>query len=127
MKEQERVSFFKTAQIHFKILLKCRFGRTISVKQNGLKERVSIRWVNHTIFLLKCNNVFFKIGNHYWYDNHLNKNCSEFLPGFVMYNKRQLSAFGWSISNKLDFSRRIEFPPKAAILVRLLLFLTLHV
>ncbi|CAF0984312.1 unnamed protein product [Adineta steineri] len=55
------------------------------------------------------------IGNHYWYDNYLDKNCSEFLPGFAMYNKGQLSAFGWSIVGKFDFSSRIEFPPKTAI------------
>ncbi|CAF1462502.1 unnamed protein product [Adineta ricciae] len=58
---------------------------------------------------------FKTMGKHYWYNNHLDLNCSEVLPAFVMYNKGQLSAFGWSIMAKMDASQRVEFPPKAVI------------
>jgi hypothetical protein len=124
MKEQERVFFFKMEQIRCKITSRYHFGRTSLVKQNGLEEPVSRQWVNHSILLFICNDASVRIGTHYWYDNYLNTNCSEFLPGFIMYNKGQLSAFGWSIVSKLDFSRRVEFPPKAAIFVCIFFFLS---
>jgi hypothetical protein len=68
--------------------------------------------------------ILYSKGVHYWYDNHLNINCSTFLPNFLLYNRGQLSAFGWDIMSKTEFSRRTEFPPKAAILVSSFNFIT---
>ena len=62
-------------------------------------------------------------GNHYWYDNRLDTDCKQFFPSFLLYNKGQLSGFGWDIMKKLDHSRRTEFPPKTALMVHLSLSL----
>ena len=126
MKEQEQVSFFKMDRIHCNIPSRCHFGRVILAKQSGLEEPVTRRWASSLNFLVYLTWSSIRIGTHYWYDNHLNMNCSEFLPSFVMYNKGQLSAFGWSIVSKLDFSRRVEFPPKSAIHVRVFLAISIQ-
>ncbi|CAF1085166.1 unnamed protein product [Adineta steineri] len=110
----------------------CTVGRTLSrlehegtgtglFFQNGtnpLQDSIEVPFWENDIGRTKWTRgaCFKTMGNHYWYDNHLNKNCSEFLPGFALYNKGQLSAFGWIIVDKFDFSPRIEFPPKTAIL-----------
>jgi hypothetical protein len=56
-------------------------------------------------------------GLHYWYDNRLDKDCDEFFPTFLMYNKGKLTGFGWDAVGKYEYTKRTEFPPLTALTV----------
>jgi len=57
---------------------------------------------------------FRTMGNHYWYNVRLDMSCNEFFPGFILYNKKQLNAFGWAINADLT-SPSYEHPPHSLI------------
>ncbi|CAF0866076.1 unnamed protein product [Rotaria sordida] len=102
----------------------CTVGRTLSqlehegtgtglFLQNGtnpIKDSIEIPLWEKDIGKTKWvkGGCFKTMGIHYWYDNRLDKSCSDFFPSFLMYNKGQLSGFGWNIVANLNFSRRIE-------------------
>ena len=79
---------------------------------------VSRRWVNGCSFRFDSFDQTFLLGVHYWYDNRIDTDCTRFLPAFLLYNRGQLSGFGWDIAKKLEFSRRTEYPPRTALMVR---------
>lgn len=83
---------------------------TWSVFQND--GSISISVIAYNEFIL-----YLILGNHYWFDNRLEINCEQFLPAFLLYNKGQLTGFGWDIARKLNISTQTEFPPKEAIFV----------
>ncbi|CAF1227527.1 unnamed protein product [Rotaria sordida] len=58
---------------------------------------------------------FPSMGIHYWYDNRIDSDCTTYFPGFLLYNKGKLTALGWVVFGKYDFTKRTEFPPYAAI------------
>jgi len=58
---------------------------------------------------------FPSMGVHYWYDNRLDKNCEQFFPVFLMYNKGKLTGFGWAAMGKYEYTKRTEFPPYSAV------------
>jgi len=58
---------------------------------------------------------FPSMGVHYWYDNRLDKDCDEFFPSFLMYNKGKLTGFGWDAVGKYEYTKRTEFPPLNAL------------
>ncbi|CAF1451014.1 unnamed protein product [Rotaria sordida] len=58
---------------------------------------------------------FPSMGVHYWYDNRLEKDCDDFFPSFLMYNKGKLTGFGWAAVGKYEYTKRTEFPPYSAI------------
>jgi hypothetical protein len=68
---------------------------------------VSTKWVQGQCFI--------SMGLHYWYDNRLDLDCDFFFPVFLMYNKGELTGFGWATVGKYEFSKRTEYPPLSAL------------
>uniref|UniRef100_A0A914X6D4 Uncharacterized protein n=1 Tax=Plectus sambesii TaxID=2011161 RepID=A0A914X6D4_9BILA len=57
---------------------------------------------------------FYTMGDHYWYNVRSDMPCNEFFPAFLLYNKKQLNAFGWALNADLS-SPRYEHPPHSLI------------
>jgi len=53
------------------------------------------------------------MGVHYWYDVSTDMSCDDFQPVFLLYNEKQLTAFGWALGTG-QTSKRFEHPPHAA-------------
>lgn len=54
------------------------------------------------------------MGIHYWYSVTTDMSCDDFQPVFLLYNEKQLTAFGWALGSNQS-SKRFEHPPHATI------------
>ncbi|KAF6026212.1 hypothetical protein EB796_015481 [Bugula neritina] len=55
----------------------------------------------------KC---FFWMGMHYWYNLTRDMSCDEVFPVFLLYDEKELVAFGWSFNPNFQDSYRWEHP-----------------
>ncbi len=60
------------------------------------------------------------LGMHYWYDNRVDQECDQIFPVFLLYNRNELTGFGWGLAGKYEFSSRTEPVPYNAVSVSII-------